>query len=376
MTKILFVVTEDWYFCSHRLPLAVAAKKAGLEVIVATRITNHKDQIERNGIHIINLRHMKRSSLNILRELTAFIELFLLFRKEKPDLVHMVALKPVIYGSLAARLLGGSCMVNALGGLGFIFSSKRVLARFLRPIILSIFRCIFNDRRNRLILQNENDLSLITNKAGVQQRNVRLIPSAGVNLDEYTEQTLPKRTPIVLLASRMIWDKGIGDFVNAARLLSEQGVNARFVLVGEPDNENPSSLSYEQLQKWDKTGIVEWWGFCKKMPQVLSQANIVCLPSYYGEGVPKILIEAMACSRPIVTTNIPGCRELIRDEKNGILVKPKSVTELAGALKQLINDPPLCEKMGREGRLIVKKHYSQNKVIKETLNIYQELLSF
>jgi len=373
--KILFVVTEDWYFCSHRLPLAVAAKKASYDVIVATRITNHQENIERNGIRTINLRYMKRSSLNILRELTAFFELLLLFRKEKPDLVHMVALKPVIYGSLAAQLLGVSCKVNALGGLGFIFSSKWALARFLRPIILTVFRFIFNDHRSRLILQNENDWSLVTNKAGVDRKNVRLIRSAGVNLDDYVQTELPDGTPIVILASRMLWDKGIDEFATAANLLREQGISARFVLVGEPDIENPSSVPREQLHKWNDAGVIEWWAYRENMPEVFSQASIVCLPSYYGEGVPKVLIEAMACARPIVTTDMPGCRDVIREEKNGILIKPKNAADLAGALELLLNNPSLCQKMGREGRLIAEKDYSLTKVIKETLNVYQELLS-
>ena len=373
--KILFVVTEDWYFCSHRLDLAIAAKKAGYNVIVATRIADHQEQIERHGIRTIKLLHMKRSSLNPLREMTAFIELLLLVRRETPDLLHMVALKPVIYGSLASRLLGISYRVSALGGLGFIFSSKRTLARFLRPILLTVFRVIFNDPRSRLILQNENDWSLVTKKAGVDQCNVRLIRSAGVNLDKYTETVLPKGKPIVMLASRMLWDKGIGEFVNAAELLHKQGVNALFILIGLPDIENPSSIPHEQLQEWNNTRIVEWWGYRNNMAEIFSQASIVCLPSYYGEGVPKVLIEAMACARPIVTTDMPGCRDLVRGKRNGLMVKPKNSADLAEALKLLLNNPSLCHKMGREGRLIAEKEYSLTKVISETLNVYQELLS-
>ena len=373
--KILFVVTEDWYFCSHRLSLAVAIKKEGHEVIVATRIANHKEQIEQKGIRTINLQHMKRSSLNIFSELATFLELLLLFRKEKPDLIHMVALKPVIYGSLAARLLCIPCKVNALGGLGFIFSSKRILANFLKPIILSVFRLIFNDHRNRLILQNGNDWNLVVKKAGVDQRNVRLIRSAGVNLDEYAETAIPKGTPIVILASRMIWDKGIGEFVTAANLIREQGINARFVLIGEPDIENPSSVPREKLLQWNNAGVVEWWGYQDNIPEVFSQASIVCLPSYYGEGVPKVLIEAMACARPIVTTDMPGCRHLVKEKRNGLLVRPKNVDDLEKALKLLLNNPSMCKKMGREGRFIAEKDYSLEKVIKETLNVYKELLN-
>lgn len=375
MSKVLFVVTEDWYFCSHRLPLAIAAKSAGHDVAVAARISNHRKEIENSGIRTIDLRHIKRSSLNILRELATFLELLLLFLKEKPDLVHLVALKPVIYGSLAARLVGISCKVNALGGLGFIFSSNGALARFLRSIILPAFQFIFDDPRSRLILQNENDLRLITTKAGVDDRNLHLIKSAGVNVDEYAETAWPKGQPIALLASRMLWDKGIGEFANAAMLLHNQGVSVRFVLVGEPDFENPSSVPREQLQRWNDAGIIEWWGYKDDMPGVFSQASVVCLPTYYGEGVPKVLIEAMACGRPIITTDVPGCRDLIIEGKNGIVIKSKSSTDLAEAMKRLVSDSSLCQKMGQEGRLIAEKEYSLTKVISETLDVYQELLS-
>lgn len=373
--KIMFIVTEDWYFVSHRLSLAIAAREAGHEVIVASRMTDHMKVISNAGIHAIPLRHMKRSSLNIFNEIAALNELFMLFRREKPDLLHLVALKPVIYGSLASQILGSSCRVNALGGLGFIFSSKRIIARLLRPIFMAVFRFIFNAPSSRLILQNVDDKNLIIDKSGVDQKNVRLIRSAGVDLRQYTDIALPHGTPLVILASRMLWDKGIGEFVEVASRLKNKGAIARFVLVGDPDEENPSSVSREQLQTWNDSGIVEWWGYQENMPQVLSQASIVCLPTFYGEGVPKILIEAMACARPIITTDMPGCRELVRDGRNGIIIQPNVSTDLADALLRLLDDPLLRQKMGREGRLIAEKEYSLPTVIRETLDIYQELLS-
>jgi len=373
--KVMFIVTEDWYFFSHRLRLALAAQKAGHEVIMAARMTDHMKVIENSGIRAIPLRRMKRSSLNIFNETAAFAELLMLFRREKPDLLHLVALKPVIYGSIASQILGRSCRVNALGGLGFIFSSKRLVTSFLRPILIAVFRLIFNTPNSRLILQNVDDKTLITEQAGVDQRKVRLIQSAGVDVKEYTDTGLPQGIPIVMLASRMLWDKGVGEFVEAARLLKKQGVIARFTLVGDPDDENPSSVPREQLQKWNDSGIIEWWGYQENMPQVLSQASIVCLPTFYGEGVPKILIEAMACARPIITTDMPGCRELVREERNGVLIKPNDAIDLANALSRLLNDPLLRQKMGYEGRLIAVEDYSLPKVIKETLNVYRELLS-
>jgi len=375
MAKFLFIVTEDWYFCSHRLPLAIALKKAGHEVVVATRLGDHKRVIQESGIRAVPLEYMRRSSLNLFRELAAFIELLFILHRERPDLVHLVALKPVIYGSLAAKLVGIPSRVNALGGLGFIFSSNRLLARLLRPIILRLFRFFFNDPCSRLILQNQDDLILVTERAEVDQRGVRLIRSAGVDLDQYKALDIPSGIPLIMLASRMLWDKGVGEFVEAARTLHAQGIHARFALVGEPDEENPSSVSRAQLQEWNESGLVEWWGFRKDMPKVLSQASVVCLPSYYGEGVPKVLIEAMACGRPIVTTDMPGCRDLVQSSKNGLLVRPKDTIELAERLATLVVNRSLCEKMGVEGRRIVEKEFSLKRVTQETMSVYEELLN-
>lgn len=375
MPKLLFLVTEDWYFCSHRLPLAVAARDIGFEVVVVTRLTNHRHVIENAGVRTVPLLRMKRSSMNIMRELASFIELISIFRHERPDLIHLVALKPVIYGALAARMTGIPARVNALGGLGFIFTSNRFVARLLRPMLLRIFRYIFNDTRSRLILQNEHDLNLMTCQGGVDRHNTRLIRGAGVDLSQYMALGFPKGVPICMLASRMLWDKGVGEFVNAARILQGQGTQARFVLVGDPDRENPSSVSQAQLQEWHDSGVVEWWGYQNNMPKVLALASVVCLPTYYGEGIPKILLEAMCCARPIVTTDMPGCRELVYTGKNGMLIKPRDPIGLANALKTILCDPSNSQKMGDEGRRIVEERYSLSRVVEETIDVYQELLS-
>ena len=372
--KILFVVTEDWYFRSHRLPLAVAAAQTGYEVVVATRLTGQKQAIETSGVRAVPLLRMKRSSLNLFRELAALLELFFIFRRERPDLVHLVALKPVLYGSIAAKLLGVPARVNALGGLGFVFSSERLLARLLRPLLLLMFRFVFNDPRCRLILQNQDDLRLLVEKARIDSSWVRLIRGAGVDLNDYVPHVLPAGLPVVMLAYRMLWDKGIGEFVQAASAMKAMGIEARFVLVGEPDTENPSSVPREQLNEWHATGVVEWWGYCSDMPKALSESTIVCLPTYYGEGVPKVLIEAMACGRPIVTTDMPGCKDLVMGRTNGLLVKPRDSVGLAESLSELLLDRSLCQRMGQEGRHIAEKEFSLKQVTGETLAIYGELL--
>jgi glycosyltransferase involved in cell wall biosynthesis len=330
--------------------------------------------MEQAGLRIVPLRKLSRSSLNPFRELVALGELIAVYRKERPDLVHQVALKPVIYGSIAARFANVSSIVNALAGLGFAFSSRSLLARLLKPALVGAFRLIFNNPGSRLILQNTDDLDVVTKEARVDRRNICLIRSAGVDLLRYKVREHPSAPPIVLLASRMLWDKGVGEFVKVANLLRQQGLVARFVLAGEPDSENPSSITRRQLQEWNDSGEIEWWGHRNDMPEVLSQARIVCLPSYYGEGIPKVLIEAMASGRPIVTTDMPGCKDVVRTEKNGLLVKPRNVDDLAKALKVLLLDESKCQEMGREGRRIAEIEYALSRVVAETLAIYRELL--
>lgn len=374
MTKLLFVVTEDWYFCSHRLSLAKSIKKTGFEVVVATRISACEEQITAAGIRITKLKQLKRSSLNPIQEWLAFWELLSVFRNERPDIVHNVALKPVIYGSFAAKILGVPAVVNAIAGMGFIFSSKKKLAFFLKPLMTLFFRFIFNSPNSRLILQNLDDFNFMEKIAHVHGKNLRLIPGAGVDIENYIKVEMSKSDPIAMLASRMIWDKGIGEFVNAARALKTAGCDARFVLVGAPDGENPLSITENELRKWQQEGVIEWWGHCMDMPTVLSKARVFCLPTYYGEGVPKVLLEAMAVERPIITTEMPGCRDLVKANSNGFLVPPRDVNELSKKLHYLLNDVALCIKMGKEGRKIVEKEHTTAHVTKRTLKIYDELL--
>jgi glycosyltransferase involved in cell wall biosynthesis len=372
--KLLFLVTEDWYFCSHRLSHAVAALGAGYQVSVVTRVNQHADAIRAAGLTVIPLKRMRRSGANPLLELASLCELWRIYRFEKPDLVHHVGLKPVVYGTLVARLLGVCGVVNALAGLGFVFSSGQNFARILRPAVKYVLFCLLNLRNSRVIVQNNNDFDVLTKVIGIASRDVRLIRGAGVDLRLYGGQQLAAGPPLVVLIARMLWDKGVGDFVRAAIRLRSAGILARFVLVGAPDSENPTSVSECQLRTWHDNGNIEWWGYRADIPTVLSMASISCLPTFYGEGVPKALIEAMASSRAIVTSDIPGCRELVTDGLNGILVAPRDVDALSAALKVLILNPKRCRQMGMAGRKIVEQSLSLDRVLKETLALYAELV--
>lgn len=371
-SKLLYFITEDWYFCSHRLPLALAAQDAGYDVVVVTNVNEHGEVICRAGIRLIPFNFSRRG-MNLLSELAILTRLIEVYREEKPDIVHHVAMKPILYGTLAARISGVPLVVNALAGLGYVFTSDQPKARLLRPVIGSAFRALLNSQRSRLILQNQDDHAMFIRKRFINEELIRLIRGAGVNTELFSLFPEPTGIPVVILASRMLWNKGIKEFVEAARQLKTRGVDARFVLVGDTDIHNPSAISNEQLANWHSEGVIEWWGQRDNMPAVLEQANIVCLPSH-REGLPKVLLEAASCGRSIVTTDVPGCREIVRNGENGLLVPVNSTVELADALRLLIANPLLRQQMGTRGREIAVSEFAVEKVVAETMAVYEELL--
>ncbi len=372
--KLLFLVSEDWYFYSHRLQLAVAAREKGYEVVVVTRVNQHAAAIRGSQLTLIPLQIMRRSSICPLRELASLLELWCIYRRERPDLVHHVGLKSILYGSLVARIVRVRGLVNALAGRGFVFTSERLFARLLRPLVQITLFYLLKHKNSRVIVQNESDRNFLTKKVGCAFTSIQLIRGAGVDLSLYNTQPPSVQPPLVVLIARMLWDKGVGDFIEAANRICGTGVQARFALIGIPDPDNPTSVSVSQLRTWHDEGKVEWWGYCSDIPAVLTMASIVCLPTFYGEGVPKALIEAMAGSRAIVTTDIPGCRDLVVDGRCGIIVAPRDVPALSGALRSLIIDPDRCRQMGVAGRLMAEQSLSLDQVLRETLALYADLV--
>ena len=372
--KILFVVAEDWYFWSHRRPIAAAALQNGYDVFVATRVGDCGEKIVEAGFRLIPLR-LNRSSYSLFHELRTISELRSIYRREKPDIVHHIALKPILYGSMAA--LGNNTMqvINAFAGLGYLVSSPSFKAQVLKRVLWKMFRFLLNRPNSFLLLQNREDRDLLVAEVGVQQDKTTIIRGSGVDVDEFQTTAEVPGAPTVLLSSRMLWIKGISDFVAAAKLLRAKGVNARFVMAGDTDPGSPGAISREKLQEWQNAGPVEWWGHQQSMSRMLQQAAIVCLPSHGGEGVPKALIEAAACERAIVATDVPGCRDIVRHGINGLLVPPKNPAALADAIAQLLNDASLRAEMGWRGRVIAVNEFSEEKVIQQTLALYQKLLS-
>ena len=366
--KLLFVVTEDWYFVSHRLSIAMAAREAGYDVAVATRARKHVEMIQRAGVRVLPFELSRRAGNPVLE----LLKLLSLYRREHPDIVHHVALKPVFLGALAARLAGIPAQVNAVAGLGWLFISQGRKARWLSLSIRWILARLLNTPHCRVIVQNPDDAELLK-EAGVTESYLRMIRGAGVDTSEFSPFPEPPEPICVVLASRILWDKGVSEFVKAARQLKKEGVKASFILVGNPDLDNPASVPEATLNAWQKEEVVEWWGHRDDMVPIFHAAHIVCLPSY-REGLPKVLLEAAACGRPIVTTDVPGCRAVVREGENGLLVPARNAQALSEALRCLIKNPELRAQMGRRSREIMLKDFSSEKVIAQTLSVYKELI--
>ncbi len=370
--KLLFVVNDAAYFLSHRLPVALAARNAGFEVHVATPEGPSTAAILNEGF-IYHPIPLTRSGIKPWKELGSFIALICLYRNLQPDIVHHVTIKPVIYGGVASYIARVPAVVNAVTGLGYVFIAKGPKAALLRSVAKLGYRVAFSHRNKRIIFQNPDDCETFLKAGIISSQDIVLIKSSGVDVSIFTQLPESESIPLVILASRMLWDKGVGEFVEAAQILREKGIKARFVLVGDTDAGNLAAISTAQLKAWKDADVVGWWGRQEDMPRVFAQSHIVCLPSY-REGLPKVLIEAAACGRAIVTTDVPGCREIVRHGENGLLVPVRDSKALANALQILIESPVLRARMGARGRDIAVTEFAQERVVEETLAVYQELL--
>jgi glycosyltransferase involved in cell wall biosynthesis len=373
--KLLFLVNDDWYFISHRLQLARAARDAGAEVFVMTRLSEHKAALESEGFRIIPWKSMSARSINPVREARTLVEVFVAYRRFRPDIVHHIALKPAMYGGLACIAWGRIPSIQTIAGLGYLFTNPRRGLQWLRWMTIALLWFVHRATRTKTIFQNPDDREFFMKLGIVDSKNAVLIKSSGVNVKSFLPLPEPTGVPVILLASRMLWDKGVREFVEAAQELRRQGVRARFALAGRVDGESEGGVSEEQLLAWDRERIVEWWGYTQDVRLFIARSNVICLPSYYREGVPKILLEAAACGRAIITTDAPGCRETVRNGDNGLLVPPKDVASLVRAIRVLVEDPVLRANMAKKSREIVVQVFSEDLVIRRTLSVYRELLN-
>jgi glycosyltransferase involved in cell wall biosynthesis len=370
--RLLYLITEDWYFRLHWIGLARAARDAGFEVLLAMRVQEHGLEISGQGFKLFPINLLRRS-VNPIREFLAVIELARLYRAEKPDLVYHVAVKPILYGSLAARLAGIPSVINVFAGLGYTYTSDEWKARLFRLLLKFGLNAACNSSGSIAVFQNEEDQAQLVRDHAVRRSHTRVIRGTGVDTDRFRPTSEESGDPVILLPCRMLWDKGVGEFLEAARLVKRQKPRVRFVLVGRCDEENPASIQSVQLHRWQEEGAIEWWGHRSDMPAVLGHAAVVVLPSY-REGLPVSLLEAAACGKPIVATDVPGCRDVVRHRVNGLLVPPKNATALAEAIAVLLENPGLRNELGRRGRDIVVKEFSSTLVTRQTLALYDELL--
>lgn len=369
--KILYIATESWFFVSHFLDRAIEAKKAGFEIYVIAKNSGSTNQIEDAGIRFINF-DIGRGLVGSMQFISSIIRLRKIIRSLKPEIIHNIALKVIITSNLASAGLKYCTHINAPVGFGYMFSSSDFVAGVLRILFNVTVKAIVQINRSIFIIENNDDLRYIINRGWVNAQHAFLIEGAGVDLVKFNFTPLPTGNRIVVLVARMLKDKGVNEFVDAARMLKRKWPDVVFRLVGDSDPGNPSSIPSSKINSWVAEGCVEWLGYKKNIDEILRESWLVCLPSY-REGLPKSLIEAMASGRPIVTCDVPGCKSLVDHGINGLLVPARQVLPLVDAIEILLANPELAQKYGSRGRAIAEDRLSREIVNAQTLLVYKKI---
>ena len=373
--KILILVNYLSFFISHRLPVAEALLAKGFDVFIGygeLRGANPK-LLEKKGFKV-NLIPMQLGSFNLLKDFKTAYYIWAFFKRVKPDIVHLVTIKPYLYGGIISRLCGVRCLISAVSGLGTLFINNNLKFKLIRLLLYPIYKITFNHLNQKIILQNKDDLKALVNWGVLDPSKVKLLKGSGVNLENFRNFDEPSGVPKVCFAARLLRDKGVCEYVSAARLLKKRGIKAQFLLAGDLDLNNPTGLNLNDLKKLKDEGFVKIIGYQKNISTLYAKSHIICLPSY-REGLPKSLIEAAAASRVVVTTDVPGCRDAIIPNKTGLLVPVKNSKKLADALQWLIENPKKRIVMGKEGRKLAEKEFPIEKIVLNHLNIYRDLLS-
>lgn len=370
--RVVLVVNEDWMFWSHRLALARAAAAAGARVTVATRVDRHGARIAGEGFHLVSLP-WRRGARGALAEADALARLVALYRRERPDLVHHVGVKAALYGGTAALVARVPAQIHTIAGFGFVSVSERRRARALRAVLGAAFRHVLVRPRSCLVVQNADDFAEVRAGRLFDMERVHLVPGSGVDTRAFAPAPEPPGPVTALLASRLIRPKGVVQLVDAARILRERGSGVRVVLVGDPDPENPDTVTAEELRRWHGEGLVEWRPRADDMPAVWASCHVAVLPSH-REGMPRTLLEAASCGRPLVATDVPGCRDLVHDGENGRLVPLHDAHALAGAIAELAADPALRARMGARARALVEARYSDEHIVAQMLSLYRRAM--
>mgnify|MGYP001161419120 FL=1 len=370
--KILYIVNDINFFVSHRLEIALSAKREGFQIHVACPRSDYKFTNKLQGFkhHLISL---SRSGRNPLKEIYTFFSIFRVIKKVNPDLMHLITIKPVIYGGMISSILKIHGVVSSVPGLGYSFIHKGLKATFFRFLISFLYKLAFKRDSIRVIFQNNDDKAILKKLTKLDVSKIALMKGSGVDLKKFSFSTLPKGKPIVSMASRLQRDKGVFEFFEAAKILRERKKEIEFYFIGELDSFYASKIEQEDFKKWKKTDYVKFLGFRTDIHDLFKESTIIVLPSY-REGFPKVLQEAAACGRPIIASDVPGCREAIKEGKTGHLVEPRSATALADKIQELIEDKELLQKMGYGGRKLAEEEFSIDKIVSQHLELYDELL--
>jgi glycosyltransferase involved in cell wall biosynthesis len=374
--KILFFANTEWYLYNFRLPLAERVLAQGHEVVAVTPPGPYGAKLEAAGIRWIPLK-MGRRSVNPLSELPVLFRLANIVREEAPDLIHNFTIKSVVYGAAAAKWAKTPAIVSGFDGLGYVFASRDLRARMLAPAVGGLIRLACSGRNNRSILQNKGDQDLLIDRRLIDGANIRLLPG-GVGVDTETFQLRRKAAvggkPTIVFASRLLREKGIVEFVTAAKQLSDAGLDAHFIVAGTPDPGNPGSVTEAELAEWRGWGILDFIGHYDDMPELLQRADIVVLVTAYGEGAPRILMEAAASGVPVIASDHPACRQVVTHGETGLLVPSRDAEALATAMQRLLEDPELRAGMGQKARQKMETEFDERIVINRTLDVYREIL--
>jgi len=328
--------------------------------------------IEDAGAELVHTK-LRRGFRNPVGEILGLIDLIRIYRHIKPDLVHHVTPKSCLFGSFAAWLTGVPGVVNALAGLGYLFASSSLKARILRPAVSLAFRLLMGRRRNRVIVQNEDDQVFFSDVIGIDRDQVVLIKGSGVDTSEFRPvDSQPTDKIRVCLVARMIWEKGVRETVAAARMMAKIRDDIEFILVGDSDSESPSGVPVQSLRAWHEEGLITWLGHVDNVPVLLNGCHIALLPTY-REGFPKSLLEAASCGLPIIATDVTGCREICHDGVNGVLIRPRDADSIVEAVSRLADDPALRLRFGRESRRLVETYFSEEIVVEQTMDLYRSI---
>ena len=367
--KILYIANVDFFLVSHRLNLAIEARNKGYEVHIACEFTDKYNFLKKRGFILHELSYKRSSKFpSIFKEIKSFFEILFLLKKISPNLVHVISLKPIIYVGIITKFFPKIKLIISITGLGYVFNNTRKKIFFLKKILIIFFKLIFRNKNVVTIFQNSNNKSILESHGVEFCGKTKLIKGAGVDLDKFKYVKEPTEEFRVIMISRLLVDKGVREFSAASKILYEKNIKVKMIIVGGIDN-NPTSIKKEEVFAWEENNNLEWWGYKKNIPKIISMANLICLPSYH-EGFPKVLMEAAAGSRAVIRTDVPGCRDAIVPNKTGILIELKNSEQIASAIEDLKNNHTKRKQMGLEARKHAEKYFNIDRITKEHMEIY------